>query len=488
MARPQLASRLALGISAIVAIGGLPRAAHAGGFDTPILYSARHMGMGGTAIGYVNDPSALFHNPAGLGGIRGLEIMANISPLTGSITSSPGSGPDSTPNPDMTYRSRTTEPAISPLFLVGAAYRIADPVTFGVGVYPVAAAAGEYRMTDIRGNPYIDKTRLVFLEVSPGVSVELMKGLYLGAGYRATIVTLERVKGNVDNPLEFNFEVKGVDATGVRVGLQYHPTDSFSVGLVYRHRIEPTLKADKVRAGNNLVDGQTSLVLPSKLGVGASGKLDRLHGALDLEYGFYSQSSQTLLSGYNPVLNRTEQVVNYFEWQNGITTRVGLEYLLGAESQFATRVGYVFDGKVGNKAYPTAFGTPPAPSHSFTAGLGYRGEKWQTNLAFAYRFASTEITPADVAGATPCASCSKAGTDYTLKIMGFYLDVSYRFDVAPIFAGAPPAAAGTPPAPETSPAAVPPSGSPPTPPSPDPAPSPGTPVPPSPPVPAPSPP
>jgi long-subunit fatty acid transport protein len=422
------------------------------------------MGMGGTAIGYVNDPSSMFHNPAGLGGIRGLELMANISPLTGSITSSPGSGPDATPNPDGMYPTRTTEPAISPLFLVGAGYRLAEPVTFGVAVFPVAAAAGEYRMTDVRGNDYIDKTRLVFLEISPGVSVELVKGLYLGAGYRATIVTLERVKGVASNPLEFNFEVKGVDATGVRVGLQYKPNDDFSVGLVYRHRIEPELKADKVQAGNAFVDGRTTLVLPSKLGIGASGKLDRLRGALDLEYGFYSQSSQTLLQGYNPVLMRTEQVTNYFEWQNAITTRVGLEYLLGAESQFATRVGYIYDGKVGNKAYPTAFGTPPAASHSLTAGAGYRGEKWQTNVAFAYRFASTDVTPADVAGATACASCSKPGPDYSLKIMGFYLDFSYRFDVAPIF-GSTATAAAT--APETPPVAPP---VPPSTPSVDPAP------------------
>jgi hypothetical protein len=167
------------------------------------------------------------------------------------------------------------------------------------------------------------------------------------------------------------------------------------------------------------------------------------------------------------VLNKTEQVVNYFEWQNAITARFGLEYGLGAESQIPVRVGYIFDGKVGNKMYPTAFGTPPAPSNSFTVGGGYRGEKWQTNLAFAYRFSSTEVTPADVMGASPCASCSKPGHDYTLKIMGFYLDFSYRFDVAPLFGGAPAAAA---PAPETPPA--PPPGPAPAA-APEPAPSPG---------------
>ena len=128
--------------------------------------------------------------------------------------------------------------------------------------------------------------------------------------------------------------------------------------------------------------------------------------------------------------------------------------------------------------YPTAFGTPPAPSHSFTVGGGYRGEKWQTNLAFAYRFASADVTVADVMGAASCASCSKPGPDYNLKIMGFYLDFSYRFDVAPIFGGGP-SAAPAPPAPEapTAPPPPPPPGPVPTPvPAPEPTPAPGPPT------------
>jgi long-subunit fatty acid transport protein len=454
MARPHFASRLALAVSAVAGLGAIPRVAFAGGYDTPILYSARHMGMGGTAIGYVNDPSSLFHNPAGLGGVRGLEVLANFSPLTGSITSSPGSGPDTTALPDGTFPSRTTEPAVSPLFLVGAAYRLAEPVTFGLGVYPVAAAAGEYKLTDIQGRPYIDKTRLVFLEISPGLSVEVVKGLYLGAGYRATMATLERVKGVEADPREFNFTLKGTDAKGFRVGAQYHVNENFSVGVVYRHKIEPELKADKTFAYYEVTDAKTTFVLPSKLGLGVSGKMDRLHGALDFEYGFYSQNERSDLSGYRASINRTEVVPNVFDWQNAVTARVGLEYLLGSESQIPVRVGYVFDGKVGNKMYPTAFGTPPAPSHSFTVGGGFRGgDKWQANLGFAYRVASTSISAADVMGAQPCASCSKPGNDYSLKLMGFYLDVSYRFDVAPIFGGSSSAAAEPPLAPPPPPPA-----------------------------------
>ena len=55
-------------VTAGLAVAFAPTATRAGGYDTPILFSAQHMAMGGAAIAYVDDPSAMFHNPAGLMG------------------------------------------------------------------------------------------------------------------------------------------------------------------------------------------------------------------------------------------------------------------------------------------------------------------------------------------------------------------------------------------------------------------------------------
>jgi long-subunit fatty acid transport protein len=234
---------------------------------------------------------------------------------------------------------------------------------------------------------------------------------------------LDRVKGDADNPREFNFSVHGTDFTGFRLGAQWQPTDALSVGLVYRHRIEPKLRADRAYAYTDLADAQTTLVLPSKLGAGFAARLDAMKLAFDAEYGFYGQNGQSTLSGYNPARGKTEEVTNYFEWQNAITLRLGGEYGVDA-GRFPVRLGYVFDGQVGNRSYPSAFGTPPAPSHSITVGGGYRASTWQTNLALAYRFASTSVAPADVANAAGCAVCSKPGADYSLRLFAFYLDFS----------------------------------------------------------------
>src|SRR5216684_1053834 len=158
----------------------------------------------------------------------------------------------------------------------------------------------------------------------------------------------DSVKGDANNTREFDFSVKGNDFAGFRLGLAWQPIDIVSAGLVYRHRIEPTLRADRAYAYTDLTNAETTLTLPSKLGAGVALHLDPLMLALDAEYGFYGQNGQSVLFGYNPARSKTEQVTNYFEWKNAVTLRVGGEYQLGPLGAFPVRVGYVFDGRVGN--------------------------------------------------------------------------------------------------------------------------------------------
>ena len=420
---------------------GLSSRASAGGFDTPILYSARHMGMGGTAIGYVDDPSALFHNPAGLSGVRGLELIGDLSLLTGKITSSPG-GLNDAIETDGYYPSRTSELVVAPGFLLGAGYRLHERVVFGLAAFPVASASGEYRTTatDFATNQprsTINRTKLLFLEITPGLSVQLPYGLSLGVGYRITVAELERVQGWRDKPEYFDFEAKGVDAKGFRAGVQWRIDPHFSVGAVYRHRVEPKLTADQgIATYMPFTELETTFVLPAKLGLGTRADFGRFGAAVDVEYGFYSQNERTLLKAkeLNP------SVENVFDWQNAFTVRLGAEYRVN--DRWPVRVGYVYDGAVASKHYPSAFGTPPTASHSPTAGFGYRSDKMQVSLAGAFRIASTAVSPADTDDEAvtmgrmdryPCATCSKAGHDYSLWLTGAYIDFSYDFDVPTLF-------------------------------------------------------
>jgi len=414
-----------LGLAALTT--GVP-VAQAGGYDTPMLYSARHMGLGGAAAGYVNDPSALFHNPAGLGHTERLSLMLDVSPLLGNINGAPAAGVQT-----------ESETAVAPFFLLGANYRIPDWLVAGLAVYPVASAGATYRYTStFTGAEVEDRTRLVFIEASPGVGFNLPGNVRLGVGYRLTYMTLERFQGDPNGMAGLDFELSGINAASFRAGVQWTAIEdaedatgatrnSLEMGAAYRHRTVVDVSNDTgVALGQDFVDISSSFTLPSKFNAGVRYDYQRFGVVADFEYTLQSQNETSSLSGTVAGTMTSISVDNVFRWSDSITVRGGLEYRLLEEGQLALRAGYVYDGEVTNPQYPTAFGTPAAATQVITAGAGYDAGAWELNFAGAYRFGEATITEADITDPSrvTCQFCSAAG-DYSIALFGLYLDFSY---------------------------------------------------------------
>jgi long-subunit fatty acid transport protein len=409
--------------------------ARAGGYDTPMLYSARHLGMGGTAIGFVEDPSALFHNPAGLGNIKNFTALGDFSLLLAHVTASPDPG----------ARDTESEQTVAPVFLVGAGLRLTDWLVAGLAVYPIASAGATYKYAIPPNFEFENTTRLVFIEASPGLAFNLPHNIRLGAGYRLTYVNLERYYGSrAFASGTHDFKLDGINPFGFRVGAQWTPLPFLSVGAVYRHKVETKVSNDTgIAATMRFTDVSTKFMLPSKLGAGGRVDVGDFGFAVDTEYLFNSQNEGSPLVGSpmptaeNPMPPPTE-VANVFDWSNEFTLRAGVEFrwLEGMDDRkrLAARLGYVFDGKTTNERYPSAFGTPPGPTHVLTAGLGWNLGRWQVNGAVARRFGSGSVTEADLAAGSrsaerPCTFCSVAGNeDYEIAINGFYIDASFALD------------------------------------------------------------
>ncbi len=416
-------------LAALVVLVTLPAwafEAQAAGYDTPILYSARHMGMGGTAIAYVDDPSAIFHNPAGLGRIGTASLLADISLLVGNINAAPS----------VDGETVESDLAVSPAFLVGGAYRITDWLVAGFSVYPVAAAGASYEY-EVGSDTIIDQTTLRFFEFSPAVAVTLPYGFHLGFGYRISLVQFERVKGVPDDPGLFNIEMSGLNFEGFRLGLQWQPVPEIGVGFTYRFKTRNEVEADSGKLITDVNKTKTEFILPSQVGVGIRGDYANVGVSFDLQYTFNSQVQQQQFIGELPVTDATTSlpaplvVDNVAAWRDNFTLRLGAEYkfdvsCLGWGDHIAARIGYVYDGQVGNKAYPSAFGTPPIATQTGTAGVGFDAGPWEVNLAYAYRFGATHITPEDK-GPLTCLACSKSGY-YDITLHGVYVDFSYDFE------------------------------------------------------------
>jgi hypothetical protein len=164
------------------------------------------------------------------------------------------------------------------------------------------------------------------------------------------------------------------------------------------------------------------------LALGVRGDIEGFGAAIDVEYAFNSQNELSALSGN--VGGMRQSLDNIFDWDNALTRRIGAEYdvAISPERTITPRLGYVFDARTSNKHYPTAFGTPPAPTMVLTGGVGYDAGAYQVNLAYAYRFGSTTVTADDISSAPEtCVFCGKEG-DYEIGLNGLYVDFSYDFD------------------------------------------------------------
>lgn len=399
----------------------MPRSAAGGGFDSPILYTARHQGMGGAAIGYVDDPSAVFHNPAGLQGVHGFSLLGDVSLLFINVTGSP------LPRPQ-TW-SMQSDLNVAPFFLGAVAYRVLDGLTLGLGAFPVAAGGAEYEYVVAGGATYqTNATSLTFFEVTPVLSLNVPKDAFLpgelafGIGYRASMVSFQREISDNGLPRSFYLDLSGRNLKGFRAGAQYRPGRAFSIGAVYRNRVTYTSQADEgTISGQSATDVELPFVLPAQAGGGLRVDAGPFGLASDVVYTFQSQNERADLTGR---LGEMPFVIpTVYDWQDAYTLHFGIEYRLGPLEEVPIRLGYVFDGQVADRRFPTAFGIPPASTNTFSLGGGYTADSWKVNLAVTLSDGGTTLDDSNLDSSGACATCGFAG-EYRISATGVYIDFS----------------------------------------------------------------
>jgi long-subunit fatty acid transport protein len=371
--------------------------------------------MGGSAIGYVDDASALVHNPAGLQGVQGLALTGNLSLLLGGLQASPDEAPSA--------RGIHSELTVAPLFLAGVGLRLHPWLSLGAAFFPVASGGASYRYENRAGRTFDDHTRIVFLELTPAASLNVPRDLWLpgllsfGIGYRLDRLDFNRTKGPPGNPVVIDLTQSGM-SSGLRAGAQWKPSEALALGVVFRSKVRIESSGDRGTAlAQPVTNPEVDFVLPAKFGAGARYDLGRWGFASDVEYGLYSQNGREPLRG--EIAGMPGSITNVFAWHDAVTIHLGVEHRLGVRQNWPIRIGYVFDGQVVNERFPNAFGAPPVPSHTLTAGAGCRFGAVELDLAYTYRFSSADVK----SDPTECQFCGFAGA-YALSLHGLYVDLT----------------------------------------------------------------
>jgi long-chain fatty acid transport protein len=227
-------------LAALLLAAAAPRPASAAGFAL-FEQGARGMGFAGAFTAQASDPSAIFHNAAGVAFLEGTQIYlgdTRIAPRFEFTGAAPFPGPGVSEESDI-------KAAFPPAAYV--THRFSPRFAAGVGFNVPFGLESTWADPDRYSGRYIStKAQLHGFSVNPTLAYQLSPRVSIGAGvdFRLASVNLQR-RVPVVNPFtqsvidaaEVTLESETNKGVGFNVGLLAKLTDTVSVGASYRSQV-----------------------------------------------------------------------------------------------------------------------------------------------------------------------------------------------------------------------------------------------------------
>ena len=388
--------------------------------EPPGNYDARVVGMGTIAIPTIGNAAALFHNPAQLDRIERFSATVVATSLLVNLRA-PFAGPGTEQDSGLIY---------APLGFVGAAGRVHERVTLGLGAYVYTGFGGGFSAVECIANgdpsvcaapdsrfrlePPADQQVFLFVtEFALPVQVSIHERLSVGVTLRLPWARQDvRAHQDVpncpsrttppdpDNPdapydpcfdtptlQQANQELRGVGVPGVLVGVSYRPIDGLTLAATYRSKVWVNLDgntsvplvpgADPLR-----VPTSTRWYVPHMVRVGAA--YTTWHERITLGFEFKVQLHEEANRSQrfdldSPLAPDTEA---RFDWKNVYLGALGFE--IWAAPRFAVRTGGTIARSASRAATLTPFSPPPGLQFSAYIGFGLQAGPIDVDWAFGW--------------------------------------------------------------------------------------------------------
>lgn len=301
---------------------------------------ARASGRANAFVADPTDASAIYHNPAGLNNLDGLQFNVGGNVIV----------------PDTQFVGLDGEiteldvDAIAAPFAY-ASYELSPYVTIGLGVNAPYGSGLDWP-ADSPGRQIVREIQLRTWFITPTVAVDFdqigVPGLSFAAGLDLAPASAYLRQDIVFGDQVGQVELSGNDfGVGGRAGLMYNPDflEELHVGVAYRLPVaynfsgegdfdidDPALRQELPPDG----DGSVELEVPQVLSVGvAYDILPELQVEVDVDYVGWSVYDDLVIG----LPDGTDQVLSR-QWDDTVVVRVGAEY---ATERWAIRGGYAYD-------------------------------------------------------------------------------------------------------------------------------------------------
>jgi long-chain fatty acid transport protein len=347
----------------------------AGGWNNTLM-GCRAFAIGGAFVAVANDPSAIFHNPAGLvyqKGVFNLSIDGfYISPHHEYVTAD---------GERIESRYKTSLPQF---FLT---FRANERLTFGLGFYVPYAGGGVDWKESVVAQPF--KLTMGVYSLTPTISYKFSDKLSVGfnLNFYSGVLNIDMMDATF-GPMKS--EEKG-SAVSAGFGLMFRPSQRVSIGLGVRGpakmtlagRTEVTFTDPLLGTFPILLDSETSFDLPWDLELGFAYRInENLLFSTSAQYTMWSALDNVEKAMINvPGLGDREetQIMNY---EDILIMRAGFEYFISGGVILRGGLGY--DRCACPKDTLDYKGNIDVDKFTLIGGIGYRTGRTQIDFVYAY--------------------------------------------------------------------------------------------------------
>jgi long-chain fatty acid transport protein len=372
---------------------------HASGFAIDN-QGTRAMGFAGAYVAQASDPSAIFYNAAGVAFLKGQQIYVNGG-LGSFGTTFIGEGP----NPPAGTREETDRLlTILPSFYY--THQVSEKLVLGVGFNSPFGTRSEWKSPDQFTGRYIcTDCEIRSWGLNPTLAYKIEDRLAVGVGLdlRFSSFRLEQRLGATPNPFPIPTDVASLavesqtdTGVGFDVGLLASPSESLSIGLAYRHKVQASYAAtadfSQILTGDAAVDQAVAASLPKRQVVNVTHAFpSNLAAGLAIHHGYWTIEGDlawTFWSSFDrinlsypdtPALSVSLPEDYESIWQG----RIGVEYLL--TDTWSVRGGYSYD----HGPQPTSTVSPflhDSNRHGFGLGGSWKHGRLRLDLLARYLY------------------------------------------------------------------------------------------------------